>query len=130
MNDRFALDGLSPPSYGGVLWCFGWQDKPAAGQKVSEKWAYRYRTGANGFLQAKESLYDYDYNRTGSVSFVTNTPVMNGKRTIIKSTSTSSSPAVAKKARRDDEKASKSSSSKSSILSYFSPKVGPQRKIG
>merc|ERR1712228_438928 len=31
LNDRFALDGLSPPSYGGLLWCFGWQDKPVSG---------------------------------------------------------------------------------------------------
>ena len=108
------------------MWCFGWQDKPAAGQKVSEKWASRYRTGANGFLKAKESLYDY--NRTGSVNFVTNAPVMNGKRTI--NESTSSSPAGAtKKTRRDHGKASKSSSSES-ILSYFSPKVDAQRKIG
>ena len=36
LNDRFALDGLSPPSYGGVLWCYGWQDKPAPGNRVSE----------------------------------------------------------------------------------------------
>ena len=56
LNDRFALDGLSPPSYGGLLWCFGWQDKPANNNQVSEKWAHRYRTGPEGFEQAKELL--------------------------------------------------------------------------
>mmetsp|Transcript_1791 Transcript_1791/g.4657 ORF Transcript_1791/g.4657 Transcript_1791/m.4657 type:complete len:702 (-) Transcript_1791:638-2743(-) len=56
LNDRFALDGLSPPSYGGLLWCFGWQDKPASGSRVSEKWAHRYRTGPTGFSTAKERV--------------------------------------------------------------------------
>ena len=28
LNDRFALDGGSPPSYGGLLWCLGWRDRP------------------------------------------------------------------------------------------------------
>ena len=28
LNDRFALDGGAPPSYGGVLWCLGWRDRP------------------------------------------------------------------------------------------------------
>jgi hypothetical protein len=64
LNDRFALDGLSPPSYGGLLWCFGWGDKPAAGQKVSEKWAHRYRTGPKGFECAKEILLKTDSQRS------------------------------------------------------------------
>merc|ERR1712087_791824 len=28
LNDTFALDGGSPPSYGGLLWCLGWRDRP------------------------------------------------------------------------------------------------------
>ena len=28
LNDKFALDGGAPPSYGGVLWCLGWRDRP------------------------------------------------------------------------------------------------------
>ena len=28
LNDRFALDGCAPPSYGGLLWCLGWRDRP------------------------------------------------------------------------------------------------------
>ena len=58
LNDRFALDGLSPPSYAGLLWCFGWGDKPASGGSVSTKWAHRYRTGPEGFEEAKEKLLD------------------------------------------------------------------------
>jgi deoxyribodipyrimidine photolyase len=58
LNDRFALDGLSPPSYAGVLWCFGWCDKPSSGGSVSTKWARRYRKGPDGFEEAKERLYE------------------------------------------------------------------------
>jgi hypothetical protein len=28
LNDDFALDGGAPPSYGGLLWCLGWRDRP------------------------------------------------------------------------------------------------------
>ena len=28
LNDKFALDGGSAPSYGGLLWCLGWRDRP------------------------------------------------------------------------------------------------------
>jgi deoxyribodipyrimidine photolyase len=31
LNDKFALDGGSPPSYGGILWCLGWRDRPGSG---------------------------------------------------------------------------------------------------
>ena len=63
LNDRFALDGLSPPSYAGILWCFGWGDKPSTSEgsmNVSTKWASRYRTGIDGFAKAKENLYQDD----------------------------------------------------------------------
>ena len=57
VNDRYALDGLSPPSYAGLLWCLGWCDKPSnAKGAISEKPASRYRTGSSGFLQAKHAL--------------------------------------------------------------------------
>mmetsp|Transcript_20231 Transcript_20231/g.23088 ORF Transcript_20231/g.23088 Transcript_20231/m.23088 type:complete len:603 (+) Transcript_20231:120-1928(+) len=55
LNDRFALDGLSPPSYAGLLWCFGWGDKPSS--SVSTKNASRYRKGPNDFLLAKRRLH-------------------------------------------------------------------------
>ena len=29
LNDRYALDGLSPPSYAGLLWCLGWGQRQA-----------------------------------------------------------------------------------------------------
>lgn len=28
LNDKYALDGGAPPSYGGLLWCLGWRDRP------------------------------------------------------------------------------------------------------
>ena len=27
---RYALDGGAPPSYGGLLWCLGWRDRPGS----------------------------------------------------------------------------------------------------
>lgn len=30
LNDDYALDGGAPPSYGGLLWCLGWRDRPGA----------------------------------------------------------------------------------------------------
>jgi len=70
LNDRYALDGLSPPSYAGILWCLGWGDKPAgAGNRggygggagggeggISEKKASRYRCGPDGFEVAQKAL--------------------------------------------------------------------------
>ena len=55
LNDRYALDGLSPPSYGGLLWCMGWTDKPNNGC-VSLKPAYRYRMTVEDFEEAARKL--------------------------------------------------------------------------
>ena len=62
LNDRYALDGLSPPSYAGLLWCCGWGDKPSndnrnnSGKSVSTKPASRYRTAPEGFVEAEQLL--------------------------------------------------------------------------
>ncbi|KAL7520016.1 hypothetical protein ACHAWX_004768 [Stephanocyclus meneghinianus] len=56
LNDRFALDGLSPPSYGGLLWCMGWTDKPDSNGGVSPKPAYRYRMTVDDFEDAETIL--------------------------------------------------------------------------
>lgn len=56
VNDRYALDGLAPPSYAGLLWCLGWCDKPDRSGRLSEKWASAYRTGPAGFVKAKDAL--------------------------------------------------------------------------
>ena len=56
LNDRFALDGLSPPSYAGLLWCIGWCDKPGSNGGVSKKPASRYKIGAASFQQAESIL--------------------------------------------------------------------------
>jgi hypothetical protein len=68
INDRYALDGLSPPSYAGLLWCFGWCDKPANGQgAISEKPAYRYRQGPCGFDVAKQALSEMKSDLQGTI---------------------------------------------------------------
>jgi hypothetical protein len=102
LNDRFALDGLSPPSYAGILWCFGWCDKPGSGGSVSTKWAHRYRTGSGGFEQAKEGIFD-DPNNTGMVSI------------------DNENPAPPKKARRDNTNEKGNQRQPKTILSFFSP---------
>ena len=53
LNDRFALDGLAPPSYAGLLWCLGWTDKPGRNGMISEKLASNYRVGSSGFYDAE-----------------------------------------------------------------------------
>jgi hypothetical protein len=143
LNDRFALDGLSPPSYGGVLWCYGWQDKPSGGSnRVSEKWAHRYRTGPSGFLQAKEQLLlndlyccDEHNGRTESSSSVNSLRngaalFVTGKRTTRCNEDGGDGARrtflAAKKTRTDQRK-----SDSKSIMSYFSPAtVGAKRNIG
>lgn len=75
LNDRFALDGLSPPSYAGILWCFGWGDKPASvngSPTLSVKPAHRYRTGPDGFLQAKTQLESTTSSPVSSTSATSN----------------------------------------------------------
>ena len=134
LNDRFALDGLSPPSYGGVLWCYGWQDKPAKGNRVSEKWAYRYRTGPSGFRQAKELLLEGESPTPTQISpspspspsistlFHNRAPMATGKRKghTNDGTSPRNAPSPAKKkAKHLSDEDSKTGSK--SILSYFSP---------
>jgi deoxyribodipyrimidine photolyase len=56
LNDRFALDGLSPPSYGGILWCFGWCDKPDTRGGITSKNAKSYKMGAEAFRRAEICL--------------------------------------------------------------------------
>jgi len=56
LNDRYALDGLSPPSYSGLLWCMGWGDKPATGSKISQKSASRYKRGPSSFDEGRRAL--------------------------------------------------------------------------
>lgn len=60
LNDRFALDGLSPPSYAGILWCMGWTDKPTSNIdfRIPLKHAYSYRMSPNDFREAEVTLQD------------------------------------------------------------------------
>ncbi|GFH59792.1 hypothetical protein CTEN210_16268 [Chaetoceros tenuissimus] len=66
LNDRFALDGLSPPSYAGLLWCLGWCDKPDKSGRISSKPASRYKIDAESFEQAENVLLDGAENSKGS----------------------------------------------------------------
>ena len=56
LNDRYALDGLSPPSYAGLLWCMGWCDKPGKGGGPSPKPASNYRYSPEDFQFAERAL--------------------------------------------------------------------------
>jgi deoxyribodipyrimidine photolyase len=73
LNDRYALDGLSPPSYAGILWCFGWGDKPGPSGSISTKWARHYRQGSESFEIAKDRLYSDGITTTVDTSVVTQT---------------------------------------------------------
>ena len=33
LNDKYALDGQAPPSYGGLMWCLGLFDSPKGGDR-------------------------------------------------------------------------------------------------
>uniref|UniRef100_A0A7S2I005 PARP-type domain-containing protein n=1 Tax=Haptolina brevifila TaxID=156173 RepID=A0A7S2I005_9EUKA len=37
LNDKFALDGGAAPSYGGLLWCLGWRDRPSSSGAPSRR---------------------------------------------------------------------------------------------
>jgi len=68
LNDRFALDGLSPPSYAGILWCLGWTDKPTnVGEcRISIKHAYRYRMSPEEFVEAERCLLSSGSSKHGT----------------------------------------------------------------
>lgn len=57
LNDRYALDGLSPPSYAGINWCLGWCDKQDTNGGITTKSASRYnKLTISEFLDAEQSL--------------------------------------------------------------------------
>ena len=58
LNDRYALDGLSPPSYAGVLWCHGWTEKPTGNGYwiIPTKHACRYKVNASELEEAAALL--------------------------------------------------------------------------
>jgi len=49
LNDHYALDGMSPPSIAGVLWCLGWSDSPKEERNIF---------GTVRFRSAKTNRYD------------------------------------------------------------------------
>jgi len=99
LNDRFALDGGAPPSYGGLLWCLGWRDRPGVGgcpkERPTRVLAKRVRAG-DLERRARQRLLLQDRGGSGSSSgsgSSTSTSSSN-KRIIISSSSSSSSPPV------------------------------------
>lgn len=57
LNDRYALDGLSPPSYAGINWCLGWCDKQDRNGGITTKPASRYnKMTISDFEDAEQSL--------------------------------------------------------------------------
>lgn len=81
LNDRFALDGASPPSYAGILWCLGWTDKPGPNGMISQKLASQYRVGPEGFHEAERLLMIESTSSSSSypsTTATTSTSVSNG----------------------------------------------------
>ena len=134
LNDRYALDGLSPPSYFGILWCFGFQDKPSkaspAGQpQISTKWASQYRQGSSGFEEAMAKLYHQSNEKVlgqsktgGNKSILDYASIRNSQNDAVE-------PSPKKIRRAYDSSSSSSNGSNknrvkkgtNSIMSYFSP---------
>lgn len=56
LNDKYALDGFSPPSVLGVLWCFGLGDKPGGDGGWRNKPSRNYKVDVEGFELAQRRL--------------------------------------------------------------------------
>ncbi|KAL9187384.1 hypothetical protein ACHAXT_001487 [Thalassiosira profunda] len=86
LNDRYALDGLSPPSYAGLLWCMGWTDKPTSsggGWTIATKPAHRYRMTPDEFRGAEEKLMASRSNNTGGSASGVATGGMKRQRSVL-----------------------------------------------
>jgi len=70
LNDRFALDGLAPPSYGGILWCFGWCDNPSSSGGISPKSAKSYKMNTIDFKNAESTLLSVDTGKNYQKSII------------------------------------------------------------
>lgn len=67
LNDRYALDGLSPPSYAGLLWCVGWCDNPdSKGGGIQMKFAARYKLQPAAFHEAESILLEGEGKTLGN----------------------------------------------------------------
>jgi hypothetical protein len=107
LNDRYALDGLAPPSYAGLLWCFGWCDK--ADSTISKKPASRqYRFGPTDFETAQQMLLQ----KTRECSFQPSATVLfeNHK------------PQETVNKKRKSQEYTSESRKETNLLAYFSPK--------
>lgn len=110
LNDRYALDGLSPPSYAGLLWCLGWGENPT--NCISQKPASRYRQGPIAFADAKLALI-----------------VSDGTKSIATMLSQEQIPPAAKK-QRIAESTTTVDEKKMGILSYFQAHQSHMKSVG
>jgi hypothetical protein len=110
LNDRYALDGLSPPSYAGLLWCLGWGDNPT--DSLSQKPASRYCQGPSAFPDAKLTLLAFKGEKSIATMLAREheSPAAKKRRTV----KTTAAP---------DEK-------KISILSYFQGPQSHMKSVG
>jgi hypothetical protein len=92
LNDRFALDGLAPPSYGGILWCFGWCDNPSASGGISPKSAKSYKMSAVDFQMAETNLLAIGRGKSNQMSIIDllPTPKVKEKKHLLEDPSSSS----------------------------------------
>lgn len=93
MNDRYALDGLAPPSYGGILWCFGWCDNPSASRGgITPKNATHYKMTAADFKMAETNLLAIGEEKPTQKSIIDllSTPTVQKKKRLLDDPSISS----------------------------------------
>lgn len=111
LNDRYALDGLSPPSYAGLLWCLGWGDNPT--DSLSQKPASRYRQGPSAFADAKLTLLAFKGEKSIATMLAREqeSPAAKKRRIVTKTTEAP-----------DDKKIS--------ILSYFQGPQSHMKSVG
>eukprot|EP00579_Thalassiosira_antarctica_P020460 CAMPEP_0201967526 /NCGR_PEP_ID=MMETSP0904-20121228/12174_1 /ASSEMBLY_ACC=CAM_ASM_000553 /TAXON_ID=420261 /ORGANISM="Thalassiosira antarctica, Strain CCMP982" /LENGTH=494 /DNA_ID=CAMNT_0048514987 /DNA_START=17 /DNA_END=1501 /DNA_ORIENTATION=+ len=82
LNDRYALDGLSPPSYAGLLWCMGWTEKPTSGSSewtIPKKPAQRYKMNPEEFRMAEQKLLSTSQSIQYRCAFVIDRTGVSGK---------------------------------------------------
>ena len=70
LNDKFALDGTSPPSYAGLLWCMGWADSPKPERPIFGRVRFRSASSISRRydLNALETRLCFDATRASAVA--------------------------------------------------------------
>jgi hypothetical protein len=125
LNDRYALDGISPPSYAGLLWCWGWCDKPSYNGGISMKPSSKYRKQATDFNNAQKVLLknghgiNHDQARVNIVSTITSRP-----QPPLHDSSSMEHKREPNTSNLNSKSSKKSKSDKGNIMTYFAKTVG------